>query len=385
METTVARDPVEGSVVDYRGYDFRSVWNHRGEVDGFERALLDRARQHLDPRRTLEIGTGFGRLTPQLLEPGGEYVGIDYDLQGLRDVRASARDGPHRNPHRSWLAANAYHLPFIASSFSSVCMIRVHHHLDEPLVALREIARILVPGGTALISYSPRGPVQSFAHDVRRLLGRRTVATDRYCLLAPRGHLKLRDLPVRLYITTPRFFDRDLEATGLRPIREYGGLETTGARLLPIGWGLAGSSAWPGAPVFSTRWVVARKPGFTSVLPSWDGILACPRCGARGPLGGGMAIYPGPCAACGFEFRWEDGMLDARYVARGLPPVPPSFKPPLVLAAIPFQPPGARSSDPRSPTGRTAAPASIPPPVASSTRAAASPPPRRGPNDPGRA
>src|SRR5580658_1116508 len=169
-------DSSDERIVDYRNYDFRAVWVGRDHVDRFDRALLECALDHLDLRRTLEIGTGFGRLTPRILQGNGQYVGIDYDLGGVRDAHdAAVRAGP-ADSHRAWFAANVYHLPFASGSFSSICMVRVHHHLADPVRALREIARVLVPGGTALITYNDRTGFRSLIHDTGVALGLRGVA-----------------------------------------------------------------------------------------------------------------------------------------------------------------------------------------------------------------
>jgi SAM-dependent methyltransferase len=305
----------EELVVDYQKYDFRSVWVGREDVHRFEQAMLERALASLDPRRTLEIGTGFGRLTPQILHEGGDYVGIDFDLGGLRDTRAATLRTGVKNRHAAWLAANAYHLPFATGSFSSVCMVRVHHHLATPAVAVAEIARVLVPGGTALITYSPRSLFRSVVHDVRVALRRPEVSHDRYLLRARGGQVQVRDSPLRQYITSPRQFEQDLQAAGFTVVRAYGGVETSAARLLPLNVGLAGGRVWPTAPVFSTKWVVLQKPGPRSELPLWERIFACPQCGEPTDAmlsGGGL---PEHCARCGFLFRWDDGIVDARYVA----------------------------------------------------------------------
>lgn len=315
------------SVVDYRGYDFRSVWVGRQSVDRFDQALLRLALRRLDLRRTLEIGTGFGRLTPSILGGGGEYVGVDYDLGGLREARGSVVPDQRPNPHTLWLAANAYHLPFATGSFSAVCMVRVHHHLANPGLALREVVRVLSPGGTALVTFSAWTRFGAAAHDARRLLRRPKVRNDRYLLRARGGHVEVRDVPLRQYVTSARRFFDDLASCGLVPDRSFGGPETMAARLLPLPLGLAAGTRWPGAPVFSTRWVVARKPGSPAPLPAWEEILACPRCGGSGPRLESGTPVGGPCRRCGLDLAAEGGVLDARYVPSAPSAVGPTDAP----------------------------------------------------------
>jgi SAM-dependent methyltransferase len=332
-------DPSAERVVDYRNYNFRAVWFGRAAVDRFDRALLDLALQEMDGRRTLEIGTGFGRLSPQILRGGGEYVGTDFDLGGLRDTRASTVGLALQNPHSTWLAANVYHLPFATGSFSSVNLVRVHHHLADPGAAMKEIARVLAPGGTALITYSPRSGLRSFVHDVRVVFGRPKVANDRFLLFARGDHILVRDRPLNRYITGQRRFQRDLNEAGLKAVRSYGGVETLAARLFPLTFALAGSQAWPAAPVFSDRWVVARKEGGPSELPPWREILACPRCGGPGPSLIDSATPASGCARCAFVFRWEGDLLDARYIPGRIPEDPVPVGRPLSVTSVSIDPP----------------------------------------------
>jgi ubiquinone/menaquinone biosynthesis C-methylase UbiE len=317
----VSFDPSPEHVVDYRNYDFRAVWTGRSDVDRFDQALLRLALAHLDPERTLEIGTGFGRLTPQLLGAGGEYAGVDFDRGGLREARDATLENGLQNPHCVWLAANAYHLPFASGSFSSICMVRVHHHLANPPRALREISRVLVPGGTALITYSDRTWSRALVHDLGIAVRRGEVRNDRRLLFAREGHLQVRELPTPQFMTTPAQFSRDIEAAGLEIVRSYGGAETTAARILPFRLGILGGRLWPGAPVFSTRWVVVQKPGAKVGLRPWAEILACPACGEAGPLLNGAPSPVDACQNCGFVYCWEDDLLDARYLG-GAPPSP---------------------------------------------------------------
>jgi SAM-dependent methyltransferase len=307
-------------VVDYRAFDFHGVWERRRAVHRFDQALLDLAIQDMDLRRILEIGTGYGRLTPQLSTEGREYVGVDFDLDMLREARSAASSAGGSRPNRAWLAANAYHLPFSPASFSSVGMIRVHHHLAEPLLALQEVSRVLAPGGRAVISYNPWSRTRAFFHDAGVALGRTKRAQDRYLLFAGRGTVLVRETPLPHYVMAPAQFRRDLARAGLEVVRSFGGLETRAARALPFGVALPTSRTFPNAPVFSTCWTVAQKRGTLGELPAWAEVLACPRCG-----GGEMRYRPDrppsePCPTCGFTFQTNGELADARYVFSTGPP-----------------------------------------------------------------
>ncbi len=100
-------------------------------------------------QRVLEVGCGTGVFLPLLARavgPGGHVVGIDHAPDfvdqarqrvvnlGLADVVAVEQ-------------ADIYRLPFPDASFDAAHCERVLMHLDDPTAALREMRRVVVPGG----------------------------------------------------------------------------------------------------------------------------------------------------------------------------------------------------------------------------------------------
>ncbi|MHB8352182.1 MAG: hypothetical protein ACYDFT_05790, partial [Thermoplasmata archaeon] len=73
-------------VSDYAGFDFRSLWTGRGGVTKVERAVVRLALDGCDRARVLEIGSGYGRMTPELLGHDGEVVVSDYDVGALESM-----------------------------------------------------------------------------------------------------------------------------------------------------------------------------------------------------------------------------------------------------------------------------------------------------------
>lgn len=86
----------------------------------------------------IELGAGFGRLAP-LYADYKQVVLVDYSMSLLQEAYAL-----HGHDKRfKFIAANLYKLPFVDNVADVAVMIRVMHHLEQPALALKEIARIL--------------------------------------------------------------------------------------------------------------------------------------------------------------------------------------------------------------------------------------------------
>jgi ubiquinone/menaquinone biosynthesis C-methylase UbiE len=97
--------------------------------------------------RLLEVGCGVGAVLGILgaAFPGIVLAGVDIEARQLEAARAHlARLGLEADLRQ----ANALELPFPEASFDHVWMMWFLEHLANPVNALREARRVLVPGGT---------------------------------------------------------------------------------------------------------------------------------------------------------------------------------------------------------------------------------------------
>jgi ubiquinone/menaquinone biosynthesis C-methylase UbiE len=96
----------------------------------------------------LDLGCGAGTYVRSLTNLGYRAVGLDYSLPSLQ--RAVIADQAMAG---RYVAAEAYQLPFSAESFDMVISMGVLQVLASPEVALKEMVRVLRPGGLLLIEF----------------------------------------------------------------------------------------------------------------------------------------------------------------------------------------------------------------------------------------
>src|SRR5262245_45713933 len=103
--------------------------------------LLEHAGGHVE--RVLDIGCGTGGLL-KLLAGRARVFGVDYEELALRYCREKGLDAVVRG--------SGLELPFAGGSFDLCVMFDVLEHVDEELDLLRELRRVVRPGGAAIVS-----------------------------------------------------------------------------------------------------------------------------------------------------------------------------------------------------------------------------------------
>ncbi len=121
--------------------------------DRYARDLVERARPIGPADRVLDLGCGTGIVTRVLRERLGgaaRVIGLDANPQMIAKAR-------QLTPEVDWHEGNAMALPFPDASFDLVLCQEMLQFANDRAAALREVLRVLAPGGRLLIStWRPR-------------------------------------------------------------------------------------------------------------------------------------------------------------------------------------------------------------------------------------
>jgi SAM-dependent methyltransferase len=117
--------------------------------------------------RVLELGCSTGYLTRHVAGGADTAIGLDLNRRALAGAR-------RRHPRAPLVCGEAGALPFATASLDAVVMLEVIEHAPSDAAAVREVARVLRPGGTLILS-TPNAGLFAWLdpYNLRRRLQRR--------------------------------------------------------------------------------------------------------------------------------------------------------------------------------------------------------------------
>lgn len=107
--------------------------------------------------KVLEVGTGKGRFLIRLARHVKTVTSVDISAQEQRCARLNARCAGVEKKIRL-VVQDAAHLPWGAGTFDAAVTMNAMHHIAHFKRVLREMVRVLKPGGKIVLAdFSPRG------------------------------------------------------------------------------------------------------------------------------------------------------------------------------------------------------------------------------------
>ena len=112
------------------------------------------AGKDLNGKKVLNVGAGFGFDSVPLVDAGADVTCIDY----APTIVALGKRGL---PAARWVGGFSHALPFKDESFDIICANAAMHHMRSTPLALREMLRVLKPGGFMFTVGDPIRPDDS--------------------------------------------------------------------------------------------------------------------------------------------------------------------------------------------------------------------------------
>jgi demethylmenaquinone methyltransferase/2-methoxy-6-polyprenyl-1,4-benzoquinol methylase len=130
-----------------RHYDRVAAALSFGQDPRWRRALVDAIDARRD-ERVLDVATGTGLVAQALVRRYGcAVVGLDQSAEMLAGARARLAAAPDLGERVALVAGEAERLPFADGEFDHLTFTYLLRYVDDPAATLRELARVVRPGG----------------------------------------------------------------------------------------------------------------------------------------------------------------------------------------------------------------------------------------------
>lgn len=164
---------------DFESFKVRDAASYDAVVDEFElfsrrlslpvvSRMLSLA-QSRSPEKILDVGSGTGQVALQVAPyvlPGGTVVGVDLS-DGMLGVAKNKAAALGLDNEVAFCRMDGESLAFHDESFDVVLSLFALLHFPRPIVAVREMFRVLRPGGRLVVAVGSRAPVFSWSFVVQ--------------------------------------------------------------------------------------------------------------------------------------------------------------------------------------------------------------------------
>ncbi|CRZ15819.1 class I SAM-dependent methyltransferase [Mycolicibacterium neworleansense] len=178
---------------------------------GSEAAAYERGRPSYPPEAidwllpegahdVLDLGAGTGKLTTRLVERGLDVIAVDPIPEMLELLSNSLPDTPA-------LLGTAEEIPLADNSVDAVLVAQAWHWFD-PERAVKEVSRVLRPGGRLGLVWNTRDERLGWVKDLGRIIGpEHDPFTNEVTLAEPFGEIERHQVEWTSYLTPQALID----------------------------------------------------------------------------------------------------------------------------------------------------------------------------------
>lgn len=148
--TKPARKTRKADQYDDPGYNYQDYWHGREYEHAAEEMAIRRLLRGRHFEHAVDVGGGYGRLSKYLTKFADKVTLAEPSQQQLDIARIYLKD----TPQVAQKLLQAADLKMKDASADLVLVVRVLHHLPDPMPELKEISRVLKPGGTFLLEFA---------------------------------------------------------------------------------------------------------------------------------------------------------------------------------------------------------------------------------------
>jgi ubiquinone/menaquinone biosynthesis C-methylase UbiE len=131
-------------------YNYQDYWAGREYEHAAEEMAIKRFLKDKHYKKAVDVGGGYGRLSKFLTKYADHVTLAEPSQQQLDIAKMYLKDSPQVDSQ----LLQAADLKMPAGSADLVLVVRVLHHLPDPMPELKEIARVLKPGGTFILEFA---------------------------------------------------------------------------------------------------------------------------------------------------------------------------------------------------------------------------------------